>query len=222
MTFDLQEIIESKRRFREQLAARPVAEKLAMLDQLRERALAIRASRHARSPTDAAVNEGRADCDVNVPGPITFVHGDATRPAARPAVIVHVCNDVGGWGAGFVLAISKRWKAPEREFRAAFAVEKKPELGDVQFVAVEPDLWVANMIAQRDIRRGPAGEPPIRYDAVRAGLAKVATFAREHDASIHMPRIGCGLAGGKWAEIEPIIHATLIASGIAVTVYDFS
>jgi hypothetical protein len=42
MTFDLTRILESKRDFRRQLAARPIAEKLAMLDTLRERELAIR------------------------------------------------------------------------------------------------------------------------------------------------------------------------------------
>jgi hypothetical protein len=42
MTFDLTRIQESKREFRRQLAARPIAEKLAMLDTLRERELAIR------------------------------------------------------------------------------------------------------------------------------------------------------------------------------------
>ena len=42
MTFDLQSILESKRRYRQHLAARPIAEKLRMLDALRERALLIR------------------------------------------------------------------------------------------------------------------------------------------------------------------------------------
>ena len=44
MTFDLARILESKRAFRRQLAARPIAEKMAMLDALRERELAIRQS----------------------------------------------------------------------------------------------------------------------------------------------------------------------------------
>ena len=42
MSFDLQKIIESKRALRRNLAARPVAEKLRLLDALRERELAIR------------------------------------------------------------------------------------------------------------------------------------------------------------------------------------
>ena len=36
-----------------------------------------------------------------------------------------------------------------------------------------------------------------------------------------MPRIGCGLAGGKWEVIEPIILKTLSANELEVTVYDF-
>ena len=50
MSFDLVKILESKRRFRQRLAARPVAEKLAMLDALRERALAIRAAKPVPEP----------------------------------------------------------------------------------------------------------------------------------------------------------------------------
>jgi hypothetical protein len=42
MTPDLQTILESKRRYRQRLAARPIAEKLRMLDAMRERALLLR------------------------------------------------------------------------------------------------------------------------------------------------------------------------------------
>ncbi len=41
MTFDLKRMLESKKALRRKLAGRPLAEKLAMLDALRERALAI-------------------------------------------------------------------------------------------------------------------------------------------------------------------------------------
>lgn len=44
MTPDLSAILESKRLYRQRLAARPIAEKLRMLDALRERALLIRPS----------------------------------------------------------------------------------------------------------------------------------------------------------------------------------
>lgn len=42
MTTDLQAILESKRRYRQRLAERPIIEKLRMLDAMRERALLLR------------------------------------------------------------------------------------------------------------------------------------------------------------------------------------
>ena len=44
MSFDLQKMLESKRALRRSLAAKPMADKLRMLDALRERELAIRGS----------------------------------------------------------------------------------------------------------------------------------------------------------------------------------
>lgn len=44
MTFDLERILESKRALRRSLAQRPVAEKLALLDVLRDRTRAIRSA----------------------------------------------------------------------------------------------------------------------------------------------------------------------------------
>lgn len=45
MTFEMREILRGKLEYRRRLAARPVAEKLRLLDQLRERSLVIAASR---------------------------------------------------------------------------------------------------------------------------------------------------------------------------------
>lgn len=157
---------------------------------------------------------------------IRYVTGDATSPVGPPGpkVLVHCCNDIGAWGAGFVLAISQRWPEPEAEYRNAFRRVDPPLLGDVQFVRVEPDLVVANLIGQRGIRRGRGrnGPPPVRYEALREGLRRVAEYAAEHGATVHMPRIGAGLAGGRWEEIEPILEETLVAAEIPVTVYDYS
>jgi O-acetyl-ADP-ribose deacetylase (regulator of RNase III) len=154
---------------------------------------------------------------------IAYRKGDATAPMAPGhKIICHVCNDVGGWGKGFVLAISNRWSEPERRFRAWCNQGEAGgfHLGAIQLIQVEPDLSVANMIAQRGVRP-TGGVPPIRYDALRQCLAKLAESALPLRASIHMPRIGCGLAGGTWPEVEAIINATLIAADVPVHVYDF-
>lgn len=154
---------------------------------------------------------------------ITYRSGDATSPVGDGhKIIAHICNDIGGWGKGFVVAISRRWPEPESDYRRWYAERDQNDfgLGAVRVVSVADDLSVANLIGQRDIRRR-AGTPPIRYDAVRSCLSALRESALSLAATIHMPRIGCGLAGGDWSEIEPIIHDELSRHDVAVTVYDF-
>ncbi|MGW3160412.1 macro domain-containing protein [Streptomyces sp. NPDC001089] len=153
---------------------------------------------------------------------ITYVRGDATVPSAGGVrLIAHVCNDIGGWGRGFVLALSRRWPEPERAYRAWYRDRAHNDfgLGAAQFVQVEPSLWVANLIGQRGVRSRGAGVP-VRYEAIDTALGRLADRAAGLDASVHMPRIGCGLAGGTWARVEPLVTGRLAARGIAVTVYD--
>ena len=145
---------------------------------------------------------------------IIYLKGDATAPVGDgKKIIVHVCNDVAAWGAGFVLALSKKWTYPEQFYRA----RQKYPLGQADILKVEDDIWVANMIAQHNVRPDLQGNPPIRYGAVRAALATVNDFAYKSGATIHMPRIGCGLAGGKWEEIVRILRDVM---SVDVYVYD--
>lgn len=160
------------------------------------------------------------------PTSIRYVMGDATKPSVDgPAIIAHICNDIGAWGAGFVRALSTRWKSPKQQYRLWFrgALTSAPPfaLGQVLFVHVGEEVFVANMIAQHGIGRC-ANPPPIRYEAVNEALRLVACEALRMAASVHMPRIGCGLAGGTWDRIEPLIQANLIDPDVAVTVYDFA
>ena len=150
---------------------------------------------------------------------IQFVKGDATLPEGEGnKIIAHICNDLGYWGAGFVLALSERWKEPEKQYRKWFREKGLLPLGEVQFVKAEEKLWIANLVAQHDIL--PHNNiSPIRYEALQKALKKVAVFAQEKKASVHMPKIGFGLAGGDWKKIEGIIKKELAGKGVSVTVY---
>ncbi|WP_406170863.1 macro domain-containing protein [Streptomyces canus] len=155
-------------------------------------------------------------------GEITYIRGDATAPSVKGTkLIAHVCNDIGGWGKGFVVAVSRRWPEPEAAYRAWHRRRASNDfgLGAVQFVQVEPYVWVANMVGQRGIRSGSKGVP-VRYEAIDAALGRLADKALDLNASVHMPRIGCGLAGGTWSRVEPMIKERLVKRGVAVTVYD--
>ena len=173
---------------------------------------------------------------------LKYVIGDATDPITKPAVICHVCNSGGGWGRGFVIALSKRNKTPEEAYRAWYENRHNLEseefkrtqdhsvlgglnpfhppfqLGKVQVAPYTVDTVVANMIAQEGIRW--VGKiPPIRYDALESCLQNVYTRCRDGALTgftVAMPRIGAVLAGGEWPRIEEIIKRTMT---VDTTVY---
>lgn len=168
---------------------------------------------------------------------IQYVIGDATLPqGSGPKVITHCCNDIGGWGAGFVLALSERWPFAEEAYRQWAQAQREPvdhlwdagrvetsgpfTLGEVQFALVGPKIWVANIIGQHHVGMGPDRRAPIRYDAIQKGLQKVHRFTQIHGASVHMPRMGSGLAGGRWDAVENLVKVELATKGVLVTVYD--
>lgn len=150
---------------------------------------------------------------------IHYVVGDATVPQGTGnKIICHICNDQGGWGAGFVLALSKKWTEPEEHYRKDMK-NHKLRLGDVQMITVEKDILVANLIAQHGYR-SKKNPVPVSYVSLSECLGEVAKWASSLLASVHMPRIGCGLGGGDWNLIEKIIQEELCSKGIPVFVYD--
>lgn len=136
-----------------------------------------------------------------------YLLGDATDPIQKPALICHVCNSTNGWGRGFVLALSAKFPEPEKEYHAWFATGK-PQLGDVQFVQVKPNIIVANIIGQEGTH-WKSGVPPIRYAALTKGLTAVFHKAKQENLTVHAPRLGGRLAGGDWDTIEKILLGTM-------------
>ncbi len=180
----------------------------------------ISSRRNARRENDGRGEPVRAESGRSNMADLFYVTGDATVPAdSGPRIIAHICNDVGGWGRGFVLALSKRWPEPEAAYRDWFKTGDDFDLGKIRLVGIAPALWVANMIAQEGLHATAAG-PPIRYDALERCLGELALASTRLSATVHMPRIGAGLAGGDWKQIERLIRDQLVDHGVSVTVYD--
>jgi len=148
---------------------------------------------------------------------INYLHGDATNPQGEGNMIIpHIVNDLGAWGAGFVLALSKKWNAPENVYRLN-AKHDNIQLGTIHTIQVESNIYVCNMVGQHGIGYDK-GVPPIRYDALKQCLIEVNKLAININASLHCPKFGAGLAGGNWSEIEKIIEETIT---VPVYVYEF-
>jgi O-acetyl-ADP-ribose deacetylase (regulator of RNase III) len=154
-------------------------------------------------------------------GSLTFLVGDATNPVGDgPRIIAHGCNDQNRWGAGFVLALSQRYPLAKKRYHQLFEDGKvKVQVGDIQIVEVGANVWVANLITQHGIRwyRNPH---PFSYSGFYSCLQQLAAFATQVNASVHMPKIGCGLAGGTWDNVRPIVSEELCDRGIEVFVYE--
>lgn len=153
---------------------------------------------------------------------LQHVTGDATFPIGNDnKLLIHVCNNVGKWGKGFVLAISKRWREPEFYFREYYNKKTFSSLGDNQPIRVEDNLHVVNMIAQNGIY-SPDNQHPLNYIMLDHCLQGVAKLANHFDASIHCPKIGSGLANGDWEIIENLLIVNFSHKDIDVTVYHHS
>ena len=176
---------------------------------------------------------------------VKFKMGDCIKAAQEAdglRVIVHCCNDIGGWGSGFVLSLNdafgdveEPYKSPKAAYLAwcnagVFGPKRTPfKLGNAQFCTVAQDLFVCNMIGQRGVGLDKYGNPPIRYDAFKDGfikIAKVCSMMHEEYGvwpSIYMPLIGCGLAGGKLDKVMSIVrHCFLELPEVDISVYAFT
>lgn len=161
---------------------------------------------------------------------IPIIKGDATDPGGSGnRVIAHVVNDQGYWGAGFTRCLSDRWPRTEwnyRDWATNFRTvdgAHRFELGNNRYLRIDDDrdnlIWVVHMCAQNGIA-SQDNRRPIRYDALGACLMQLGQFATLIRGSVHMPKIGAGLARGDWNVIQEIINDALIRNGVETTVYE--
>jgi hypothetical protein len=151
---------------------------------------------------------------------IKYLKGDATQPRGTGLrIIAQVVNDrASTWGAGFALAIRKKWPHIQESFRLWAATPSNFQLGNIHSEQIDTSTDIFSMICQHGY--GPSPKPRIRYEHLKSCLSELAGFAEQRKASVHIPRIGSGQAGGNWEIISELIDQTLCRQNISVTVYD--
>lgn len=153
---------------------------------------------------------------------IIYLKGSALDTRGdTPKIIAHIVNDATpNWGGkGIAVALKQTWPDTQREFRKwSESSRRNLTLGQVHFTDVTEGITVASMVCQKGY--GPSTQPRIRYASLEDCLKKVAEIAKQLKATVHMPRIGTGQAGGAWFIIEELVRSTLLDSGISAFVYD--
>jgi len=157
--------------------------------------------------------------DFSAPQTFKTLPGDASEPfGAEPKLLLQVVNDKASvWGGGFAKQAGRKWPHAQRRFREWVLEGRQLRLGNIHSVSIRDDLTLVSLVAQHGFK--PSAGPRLRYGALSSALEKVAYLAMAKGATVHMPRIGAGEAGGNWTIIEGIVQETLTAKGIAVTVY---
>ena len=133
-----------------------------------------------------------------------------TLECGKRTLTPHIVNNRGGWGAGFVVAISAISKLPEERYRT-WSSSGTMALGLVQPVTVSKEWSVLNMCAQNGYKT-QANPVPMDIDALKTCLSKAGQVAQGFDI-VQMPKIGCGLGGGEWYDVEPLIIAAFAKFG---------
>jgi len=154
---------------------------------------------------------------------LKYLLGDATDPIKKPAIIAHVCNDIGLMGSGFVVPLYTKNPKVKSEYVRWYrdtqeGLAKPPlRLGEVQVLEFQKDVLVANMIAQQETIR--TNRHPLKYEALDTCLLSVYEKAVSSGLSVHMPRIGAERAGGTWSEIEKVILKVIAKFPVESYVY---
>lgn len=152
--------------------------------------------------------------------------GDALipDPGGHKVCIAHVVNDIGKFGAGFALSMHQTYPGAKKGYLGAFRVvgddneslRGKNILTKSRHPATGDKVYICHMVAQRGLR-SKTNPHPLNLDDLRSCLRDLCTTAWTFDWHVQMPKIGSGLGGGNWQEIEPIIRAEM--RSVNTTIY---
>lgn len=143
--------------------------------------------------------------------PFNIVKGDLFDYAKKGA-IAHGVNCRNSFGSGFAGQIAKKYpKVKEKYHQYPFK-----ELGRVQWVPVSEDLCVANCFIQDNYGLPfPKSGRHIVYSSLIFCLEEL----EEGATDVHMPMIGCGLAGGDWKIVKELMKDIFVGSNTNAIVY---
>jgi O-acetyl-ADP-ribose deacetylase (regulator of RNase III) len=149
------------------------------------------------------------------------LQGDALVPRSDAVTIIaHVVNDgTSNWGGGgFASAVRRRFPEVAKDFQKWTSRNRANlRLGKSRLCEAGPGIFVFSMVAQKGY--GPSSKPRIRYEPLEQCLLDLAQEATARNAAVQMPKIGCGLAGGRWSVVRELIEEALLEVAISTTVY---
>lgn len=141
--------------------------------------------------------------------------------AIENGILVHGCNCHGVMGAGVAAAVRRKYPsvydAYVRQHRTTGLRLGTTQVcyssldsgddwvkrhGDAACAGLPQGLVVVNAMTQYDFG---THQRQVDYDAITSTFSRIRLLARDSGLHVYFPLIGCGLAGGVWDEVEPLI-----------------
>lgn len=131
-------------------------------------------------------------------------------------VIAHGCNCQGGFGSGIAGQIARRWPHV-RDAYINLHNNGGTILGFFQPVPISDNQYIINCGTQDKYL--PRGVRHADYDAINDVLESLSLYTQRKLTRVGIPKIGAGLAGGDWEEIEKIILKHFTDQELTVYIY---
>ncbi len=175
---------------------------------------------------------------MNKKGKLTNTIGNITEPQRTDEneiiLIPHIANNIGKMGAGVALAIKNKWPKAYNIYIEELKIfdNYRNSLGSINYIEVEKNIYVFNMIAQNGIKNKDDLKP-IKYCALIKcmkdtltviGMLKSNELMFDNKSSkyvIHCPKFGNLRAGGNFEFILELINEIWIENGIDVVIYEY-
>lgn len=190
-------------------------------EEVRVQAVGVPPYPGSKYPRIVGLLQPTSDLEVDRDHGIRYVRGDATEPRAsnQRAIIAHVVNDEArNWsGRGFARALADRFPNARSNYEEWARTELN--LGAIHLQAVNEDLLIASLVAQKGYGPLQSGNSRLRLQALRSCLDQLAAIAADRGAAVHMPLIGTGQAGMAWPKVRDLILEEVSNLLVDVTVY---
>ena len=150
---------------------------------------------------------------------IKEVSGDILLSGAQ--VIVHGVAPGDHFDEGLALSLRQEWPALAKDFRH-YCHTAHPKAGEAWVWGTSDGKRIVSLLTQDPVdgERGAGRPGRAHVEHINHALRALRTLAeKEKFTSLALPRLGTGIGGLTWEQVEPLIHRHLGELAIPVYVY---
>jgi O-acetyl-ADP-ribose deacetylase (regulator of RNase III) len=143
---------------------------------------------------------------------LIYKNGDLLK--AEENIICHQVNEEGYMGGGLALQVATQYPNVEQEYKifCESAKDKDNLIGQYQAVPIGEHKYIINCFSQREFNTD--------YKALKQIFTGLLETCKLTGMTIAVPfKYGCGIANGKWEDVENIFKVISKEYGVDISIY---